>query len=97
MEYINIFVMSACLENLVLSYFLGMCSSLAVSKSVKTAFGLGLAVIFVLAITMPINWIITTYILSPTGILGMDLTFLRLILFIAVIASMVQLFVIFFE
>jgi len=91
MEYINIFIKSAFIENLVLSYFLGMCSYLAVSKSVKTAFGLGLAVIFVLGMTVPINWLITTYILSPTGILGMDLTFLRLILFIAVIASMVQL------
>lgn len=91
MEYINIFIKSAFIENLVLSYFLGMCSYLAVSKSVKTAFGLGLAVIFVLGITVPINWLITTYILSPDGILGMDLTFLRLILFIAVIASMVQL------
>lgn len=91
MEYINIFIKSAFIENLVLSYFLGMCSYLAVSKSVKTAFGLGLAVIFVLGITVPINWLITTFILSPGGILGMDLTFLRLILFIAVIASMVQL------
>ncbi len=91
MEYINIFIKSAFIENLILSYFLGMCSFLAVSKSVKTAFGLGLAVIFVLGITTPINWLITTYILSPDGLLGMDLTFLRLILFIAVIASMVQL------
>lgn len=91
MEYINIFIKSAFIENLVLSYFLGMCSYLAVSKSVKTAFGLGLAVIFVLGFTVPINWLITTYILSPDGILGADLTFLRLILFIAVIASMVQL------
>ena len=91
MEYINIFIKSAFIENLILSYFLGMCSFLAVSKSVKTAFGLGLAVIFVLGITTPINWLITTYILSPYGLLGIDLTFLRLILFIAVIASMVQL------
>lgn len=91
MEYINIFIKSAFIENLILSYFLGMCSFLAVSKSVKTAFGLGLAVIFVLGITAPINWLITTYILSPDGLLGVDLTFLRLILFIAVIASMVQL------
>src|SRR5690606_26220062 len=91
MEYINIFIKSAFIENLILSYFLGMCSFLAVSKSVKTAFGLGLAVIFVLGITTPINWLITTYILSPDGLLGIDLTFLRLILFIAVIASMVQL------
>jgi Na+-transporting NADH:ubiquinone oxidoreductase subunit E len=91
MELINIFIKSAFVENLVLAYFLGMCSYLAVSKSVKTAFGLGLAVIFVLGITMPINWLINEYLLSETGIFGIDLTFLRLILFIAVIASMVQL------
>jgi Na+-transporting NADH:ubiquinone oxidoreductase subunit E len=91
MDLINIFIKSAFIENLVLTYFLGMCSYLAVSKSVKTAFGLGLAVIFVLGITMPINWVITNVLLSEGGILGMDLTFLRLILFIAVIASMVQL------
>ena len=90
-ELANIFVKSAFIENLALSYFLGMCYFLAVSKSVKTAFGLGLAVIFVLGITMPINWLINTYLLSETGIIGQDFTFLRLILFIAVIASMVQL------
>ena len=91
MELANIFIKSAFIENLALSYFLGMCSYLAVSKTVKTAFGLGLAVIFVLAITMPINWLIQNYLLSETGIFQTDLTFLRLILFIAVIASMVQL------
>lgn len=91
MDLINIFIKSAFIENLVLTYFLGMCSYLAVSKTVKTAFGLGLAVIFVLGITMPINWLITTYLLGEGGVFGMDLTFLRLILFIAVIASMVQL------
>ncbi len=90
-DLINIFVKSAFIENLALSYFLGMCSYLAVSKTVKTAFGLGLAVIFVLGITMPINWMINTYLLSENGIFGTDLTFLRFILFIAVIASMVQL------
>ena len=91
MEFINIFIKSAFIENMVLAYFLGMCSFLAVSKTVKTAFGLGLAVIFVLGITMPINWLINTYLLSETGLFGTDLTFLRFILFIAVIASMVQL------
>ncbi len=91
MELFNIFIKAAFIENLVLSYFLGMCSFLAVSKTVKTAFGLGLAVIFVLGITMPINWLITNFLLSETGIFKLDLTFLRLILFIAVIASMVQL------
>lgn len=91
MELVNIFIKSAFIENLALAYFLGMCSYLAVSKTVKTAFGLGLAVIFVLGITMPINWMINTFLLSDTGILKTDLTFLRFILFIAVIASMVQL------
>ena len=91
MELFNTFIKAAFIENLVLAYFLGMCSFLAVSKSVKTAFGLGLAVIFVLGITMPINWLISEYLLSENGLLGMDLTFLRFILFIAVIASMVQL------
>jgi Na+-transporting NADH:ubiquinone oxidoreductase subunit E len=90
-DFINIFVKSAFIDNLVLSYFLGMCSFLAVSKSVKTAFGLGLAVIFVQGITMPINWIINESLLKETGILGMDLTFLRFILYIAVIAGTVQL------
>ncbi len=89
-DLINIFIKSAFIENLALSYFLGMCSYLAVSKSVKTAFGLGIAVIFVLGITMPINWLINSLVLDG-GIMGMDLTFLRFILFIAVIASMVQL------
>ncbi|MBT8231266.1 MAG: NADH:ubiquinone reductase (Na(+)-transporting) subunit E [Saprospiraceae bacterium] len=91
MELVNIFIKSAFIENLALSYFLGMCSYLAVSKTVKTAFGLGLAVIFVLGITMPINWVINTFLLSEGGLFGTDLTFLRFILFIAVIASMVQL------
>ncbi len=91
MELVNVFIKAAFIENLVLSYFLGMCSFLAVSKTLKTAFGLGLAVIFVLVVTMPINWLISTYLLDEGGVLGMDLTFLRFILFIAVIASMVQL------
>lgn len=91
MELFNIFIKSAFIENLVLAYFLGMCSYLAVSKSVKTAFGLGLAVIFVLGITMPINWLINEFLLSENGLFQTDLTFLRFILFIAVIASMVQL------
>ena len=95
-EFFNIFIKAAFIENLVLAYFLGMCSYLAVSKSVSTAFGLGLAVIFVLAITMPVNWLIMTFLLDPsTNIFAglgfdLDLTVLRLIIFIAVIASMVQ-------
>jgi len=95
---LDIFLKAAFIENMVLAYFLGMCSYLAVSKTVKTAVGLGLAVIFVLAITLPINWVVSTFLLEPStsvlsGIIGQetDLTFLRFILFIAVIASMVQL------
>ena len=94
MELFNIFIKAAFIDNMVLAYFLGMCSYLAVSKTVKTAFGLGLAVIFVLGITMPINWMINTYLLGGAFMVGgqaLDLTFFRLILFIAVIASMVQL------
>lgn len=91
MDPVSIFIKSAFIDNLVLAYFLGMCSYLAVSKSVNTAVGLGAAVIFVLGITMPINWVINEYLLSEGGLLGTDLTFLRFIIFIAVIASMVQL------
>jgi len=91
-ESLNIFIKAAFIDNMILAYFLGMCSYLAVSKTVKTAVGLGLAVIFVLGITMPINWMINTYLLSDGAIIeGVSLSFLRLILFIAVIASMVQL------
>lgn len=98
MELVNIFVRSAFIENMVLAYFLGMCSFLAVSKTVRTAFGLGLAVIFVLGITAPLNWIINIYLLEEGALAGIapalaevDLTFLRFIVFIAAIASMVQL------
>jgi len=98
MELVNIFVRSAFIENMVLAYFLGMCSFLAVSKTVRTAFGLGLAVIFVLGITAPLNWMIQTFLLregalaflSP-ALAEVDLTFLQFIVFIAAIASMVQL------
>ena len=90
-DFFNVFIKTAFIENMILSYFLGMCSYLAVSKSVKTALGLGIAVIFVLGITMPMNWLINEYLLKDTGIFGMDLTFLRFILFIAVIAALVQL------
>jgi len=98
MELVNLFIKSAFIENMILAYFLGMCSYLAVSKTVKTAFGLGLAVIFVLAITAPINWAVNTFMLkegalsfiSPS-LASVDLTFLQFIVFIAVIASMVQL------
>ncbi|MEA3448308.1 MAG: NADH:ubiquinone reductase (Na(+)-transporting) subunit E [Bacteroidota bacterium] len=94
----NIFVKSIFVENMVFAYFLGMCSYLAVSKTVKTAAGLGIAVIFVLGITVPINYLIQNYFLvdgalswiSPK-LADVDLGFLRFIIFIAVIASMVQL------
>ncbi len=85
-DFVNIFIKSAFIENLILAYFLGMCSFLAVSKSLQTAFGLGLAVIFVLGITMPINWLINEFLL-----VNFEVEFLRFIVFIAVIASMVQL------
>ncbi len=91
MEALNVFIKSAFIENMVLSYFLGMCSFLAVSKTVKTAFGLGIAVIFVQIITIPVNWLINEYLLSERGMFGIDLTFLRFILFISTIAAMVQL------
>ena len=90
-DFLNVFIKTAFVENMILSYFLGMCSYLAVSKSVKTALGLGIAVIFVLGITMPMNWLINEYLLKETGFFGMDLTFLRFILFIDVIAALVQL------
>jgi Na+-transporting NADH:ubiquinone oxidoreductase subunit E len=90
-DLLNIFIKSAFIENLALSYFLGMCSFLAVSKSVKTALGLGLAVIFVLGFTIPMNWLIDSYLLGEKGIFGMDLTFLRFIIFISTIAALVQL------
>ena len=97
-DLVNIFVKSAFIENMILAYFLGMCSFLAVSKTVKTAFGLGLAVIFVLGITAPINWVVNTYLLKEGALGGIspalatvDLTFLQYIVFIAAIASMVQL------
>lgn len=98
MELVNIFIRSAFIENMVLAYFLGMCSFLAVSKSVKTATGLGLAVVFMLSVTAPLNWLINNYLLVKGSFAGIspaladvDLTFLQFILFIAVIASMVQL------
>ncbi len=98
-EYINIFVKSIFIDNMIFAYFLGMCSYLAVSKTVNTATGLGIAVIFVLGITVPVNWLLENYILKKgalTWLLGdeaasIDLEFLSFIMFIAVIASMVQL------
>ncbi|MEQ9285720.1 MAG: NADH:ubiquinone reductase (Na(+)-transporting) subunit E [Cyclobacteriaceae bacterium] len=98
MEAFNIFIKSAFIDNMIFAYFLGMCSFLAVSKKVSTAFGLGGAVIFVLGITVPINWLLQEYVLKEGALswLGasfesIDLSFLTFIMFIAVIASMVQL------
>ncbi len=88
---LSLFVRSIFVDNMIFAYFLGMCSYLAVSKNVKTALGLGIAVIFVLVVTLPVNYFLQTKILAPDGILGVDLTFLSFILFIAVIAGMVQL------
>lgn len=88
---LSLFVRSIFVDNMIFAYFLGMCSYLAVSKNVKTAMGLGLAVIFVLVVTLPVNYLLQTKVLSPDGIFGIDLTFLSFILFIAVIAGIVQL------
>jgi Na+-transporting NADH:ubiquinone oxidoreductase subunit E len=95
---VSIGVRSIFVDNMIFAYFLGMCSYLAVSKKVSTAFGLGMAVIFVLGVTIPINWLIQNYILTQGALAwispefaNVDLTFLQFIIFIAVIAAMVQL------
>ena len=98
MEELNLFIKSIFIDNMIFAYFLGMCSFLAVSKNVKTAFGLGIAVTFMLVVTQPINYMLNEYVLkegalqwlSPS-LAGVDLSFLGLILFIAVIASATQL------
>ena len=98
MEELNLFVKSIFIDNMIFSYFLGMCSFLAVSKNVKTAFGLGVAVTFMLIVTLPLNYLLDTYILQPgalawlsPSLASVDLSFLGLIMFIAVIASATQL------
>ena len=88
---ISLFFRSIFVDNMIFAFFLGMCSYLAVSKTVKTSLGLGLAVTFVLLITVPVNYLLQTKVLSPDGIFGVDLTYLSFILFIAVIAGIVQL------
>lgn len=95
---VSIFVKSIFVDNMVFAYFLGMCSYLAVSKTVKTSVGLGIAVIFVLGITVPVDYLINNYLLQPgalawvnPALADVDLSFLSFIMFIAVIASMVQL------
>jgi Na+-transporting NADH:ubiquinone oxidoreductase subunit E len=92
---INIFLDSVFVGNILLAYFLGMCSFLAISRKMETAIGLGLAVTFVLSITTPVNWLIYHYLLAPgaltwAGFPGVDLSFLKFIIFIAVIAAIVQ-------
>lgn len=89
---LSLFVKSIFVDNMIFAYFLGMCSYLAVSKNVKTALGLGVAVTFVLLITVPINYLLENYVLKAGAIIeGVDLSFLSFILFIAVIAGIVQL------
>lgn len=97
MENLNLFIRSIFIDNMIFAYFLGMCSFLAVSKNVKTAFGLGIAVTFVLIIALPVTWCINQYLLMPGALswLGQeyaetDISFLGLIMFIAVIAALVQ-------
>jgi len=88
---ISLFFRSIFVDNMIFAFFLGMCSFLAVSKNVKTSLGLGLAVTFVLLVTVPVDYLLQTKVLSEDGIFGMDLSYLSFILFIAVIAGMVQL------
>jgi Na+-transporting NADH:ubiquinone oxidoreductase subunit E len=97
METLNIFIRSIFIDNMVFAYFFGMCSYIAVSKSVKTANGLGLAVIFVMTVTVVLNWLINEYVLKAGALgwisesmAGVDLSFLSFIIFIAVIAAFVQ-------
>ena len=97
-DLVNIFIKSIFIDNMVFAYFLGMCSYLAVSKTVKTSVGMGAAVIFVLCVTVPTNYLLENYVLREgalswlgEGFENVDLSFLSFIMFIAVIASMVQL------
>ena len=98
MEYVSLFVKSIFVDNMIFAYFLGMCSYLAVSKNVKTANGLGLAVIFVLLFTLPLNYLLNKFVLQPGALkwlnpefANVDLSFLSFIIFIAVIAAFTQL------
>lgn len=97
MSLFNLFLKSVFVDNMIFAYFLGMCSYLAVSKTVKTSAGLGLAVTFVLVVTVPVNYLINKYLLSPGALAWispqlatLDLSFLTYILFIAIIAAIVQ-------
>ena len=92
METLNLFIRSIFIDNMVFAFFFGMCSYIAVSKSVKTALGLGLAVTFVQTMTVPLNYLLNEYVLAPNALVeGVDLSFLSFIVFIAVIAAFVQL------
>lgn len=98
MDLANLFVKSVFIDNMIFAYFLGMCSYLAVSKKVSTAFGLGMAVIFVLGFTIPINWLVQNYFLNEGAMAWIspkfatvDLSFLSFIVFISVIAAFTQL------
>lgn len=98
MELVSLFVKSVFIDNMIFAYFLGMCSYLAVSKKVSTAFGLGMAVIFVLGFTIPINWLVQNYFLNEGAMAWIspefaevDLSFLSFIVFISVIAAFTQL------
>ena len=91
-EFFSLFVRSIFVDNMIFAFFLGMCSYLAVSKNVKTAVGLGIAVTFVLVVTLPVNYLLQTQVLGPDAIIeGVDLSFLSFILFIAIIAGITQL------
>ncbi|MFI3328391.1 MAG: NADH:ubiquinone reductase (Na(+)-transporting) subunit E [Rikenellaceae bacterium] len=92
MEMMNLFIRSIFIDNMVFAFFFGMCSYIAVSKSVKTALGMGAAVTFVMIMTVPLNYLLNKYVLAPNALMeGVDLSFLTFIIFIAVIASFVQL------
>ena len=91
-EFFSLLVRSIFVDNMIFAFFLGMCSYLAVSKTVKTSVGLGIAVTFVLVVTLPVNYLLQTKVLGPNAIIeGVDLSFLSFILFIAVIAGITQL------
>ena len=90
-HFFTLLVRSIFVDNMIFAFFLGMCSYLAVSKTVKTSVGLGIAVTFVLVVTLPVNYLLQTKVLGPNAIIeGVDLSFLSFILFIAVIAAIVS-------
>ena len=98
MDYLSLFFRSIFIDNMIFAYYLGMCSFLAVSKNVKTSFGLGIAVTFILTCTLPINWLLENYVFKEgalswlgSSLAGMDLSFLSFIILIAVIAAFTQL------